>query len=73
MLGFRAEAKSVELRLGDRELEDARWFSRAELAEGSMLPFPQSIAFRLIEEWYDAGATRSLAEEAAARGWNRAR
>jgi NAD+ diphosphatase len=73
MLGFRAEAKSLELRLGDRELEDARWFSRAELAEGSMLPFPQSIAFRLIEEWYDAGATRSLAEEAAARGWNRAR
>jgi NAD+ diphosphatase len=73
MLGFRAEAKSVELRLGDRELEDARWFSRAELAAGSMLPFPQSIAFRLIEEWYDAGAARSLAEEAAARGWNRNR
>jgi hypothetical protein len=38
-----------------------------------MLPFPQSIAFRLIEDWYDAGATRSLAEEAAARGWNRTR
>jgi NAD+ diphosphatase len=73
MLGFRAEAKSVELRLGDRELEDARWFGRAELAAGSMLPFPQSIAFRLIEEWYDAGAARSLAEEAAARGWNRNR
>jgi hypothetical protein len=38
-----------------------------------MLPFPQSIAFRLIEEWYDAGSTRSLAEEAVARGWNRNR
>jgi NAD+ diphosphatase len=73
MLGFRAEAKSVDVRLGDRELEDARWFSRSELAAGTMLPFSQSIAFRLIEEWYDAGAARTLAEEAAARGWNRNR
>ena len=73
MLGFRAEAKSVEVNLADRELEDARWFTRSELAEGSMLPFPQSIAYRLIEEWYDTGAPKSLAEEAAARGWTRSR
>ncbi|MGH8129627.1 MAG: NAD(+) diphosphatase [Steroidobacteraceae bacterium] len=51
MLGFRAQAKTTEIRLGDRELEDARWFDRDELATGSMMPFPQSIAFRLIEEW----------------------
>jgi NAD+ diphosphatase len=51
MLGFRAEAKSTEIRLDDRELEDARWFHRDELATGSVMPFPQSIAYRLIEEW----------------------
>ena len=51
MLGFRAEAKSTEIRLDDRELEDARWFHRDELATGSMMPFSQSIAYRLIEEW----------------------
>ena len=68
MLGFRAEAHSTEIRLGDEELEDARWFSRAEIAAGTpLLPFPQSIAFRLIEEWYDAGSVRPLAEEAGLR------
>ena len=68
MLGFRAEALSTEIRLGDEELEDARWFSRAEIAAGTLLlPFPQSIAFRLIEEWYDAGSVRPLAEDAGLR------
>lgn len=69
MLGFRAEALSTEIRLGDEELEDARWFSRAEIAAGTpLLPFPQSIAFRLIEEWYDAGSVRPLAEETRLHG-----
>jgi NAD+ diphosphatase len=69
MLGFRAEALATEVRLGDAELEDARWFDRAEIATGAMLPFRQSIAYRMIEEWYDAGAERPLAETAArARG-----
>ena len=53
MLGFRAEARSTEIRIGDAELEDARWFHRDELKSGSMLPFPQSIAYRLIREWMD--------------------
>jgi NAD+ diphosphatase len=74
MLGFRAPALSTEVRLGDEELEDARWFSRAEIASGTpLLPFTQSIAFRLIEEWYDADAARPLAEEARLHGWARAR
>ena len=74
MLGFRAEALSTEIRLGDEELEDARWFSRAEIASGTpMLPFSQSIAFRLIEEWYDAGAALPLAQETGVRGWDRRR
>ena len=51
MLGFRAQALTTEVRLGDRELEDARWFHRDELAGGSMMPFSQSIAYRLIHEW----------------------
>jgi NAD+ diphosphatase len=68
MLGFRAVAETTEIRLGDLELEDARWFGRAELAEGSMLPFPQSIAFRLIEEWFEATAGEPLAGKAATRG-----
>jgi NAD+ diphosphatase len=51
MLGFRAEARSTGIRLDERELEDARWFHRDELKGGSMMPFPQSIAYRLIQEW----------------------
>ena len=51
MLGFRAVALTTEIRLRDRELEDARWFHRDELLGGSMMPFPQSIAYRLIQEW----------------------
>ncbi len=51
MLGFRAEALTTEIRLRDRELEDARWFHRDELKGGSMMPFSQSIAYRLIQEW----------------------
>jgi NAD+ diphosphatase len=51
MLGFRAEARTTEVCIGDAELEDARWFHRDELRSGTMLPFPQSIAYRLIQEW----------------------
>ena len=41
----------------DGELEDARWFTRAEL-EGSqgVLPPPVSIAHRLITEWLEQGS-----------------
>lgn len=69
MLGFRAEALSTAISLDGEELEDARWFSRADIAAGTpLLPFSQSIAFRLIEEWYDAGSQRPLAEETQLRG-----
>jgi NAD+ diphosphatase len=53
MLGFQAKALTTDVRLGDRdrELEDARWFTRDELSTGSMLPFSQSIAYRLVVEW----------------------
>jgi NAD+ diphosphatase len=60
MLGFFAEASDPTIELGD-ELEDARWFSRAELraaiAAGEVkLPPRISISRRLVQEWLDAGA-----------------
>ncbi len=55
MLGFYAEALTETIILDDDELTDARWFSRAELADpkahGFALPRADSIARRLIEDW----------------------
>jgi NADH pyrophosphatase NudC (nudix superfamily) len=51
----------------DQELEDARWFTRAQLAAGeALLPPSPSISFRLIEQWFDAGGARRLREIQAA-------
>ncbi|MBV9697736.1 MAG: NAD(+) diphosphatase [Gammaproteobacteria bacterium] len=52
MLGFRARAvPRAAVRLGG-ELEDARWFSRADIEGGAALvPPSQSISWRLIESW----------------------
>lgn len=67
MLGFIAHAATTDIRLTDQELEDARWFSRADLANGVVtLPPPQAIAHRLIEHWYDRDSERPLREAAAA-------
>ncbi len=57
MLGFTAHAVTSEVHLRDQELEDARWFTRAEIASSTaaVLPPRQSISFRLIEQWFDAG------------------
>jgi NAD+ diphosphatase len=65
MLGFTALASSRLISLNDHELEDARWFSREDLEEGLKkgslrLPNRISIAFRLIEDWFDSGATTYL-------------
>lgn len=52
MLGFVAEAKSTTINLNDGELEDARWFTRADLRSGfPKLPFRISIARRLVDHW----------------------
>lgn len=54
MLGFHATAASTDIQLNDGELADARWFSREALISGDFaIPPPQSIAFRLIEHWFD--------------------
>jgi NAD+ diphosphatase len=58
MLGFYAlcdpEAMPVPR---DGELEDARWFTKDELRDGSaMLPTPVSIAYKLITDWLGSPA-----------------
>jgi NAD+ diphosphatase len=56
MLGFQAVGEHATPRLTDGELEDARWFSRAEVRRGEvLLPPPHSISRRLIETWLAAG------------------
>ena len=53
MLGFHASASRGEPLQLDGELEDARWFSAAELArDGALLPPRYTIARRLIDAWY---------------------
>ncbi len=56
MVGFTAEALDDEIRLGDQELEDARWFTRAEIdaavEAGELRLSPRtSISRHLIECW----------------------
>ncbi len=56
MLGFSAHAASTQIHRRDDELEDAQWFTRADLAAGRPLVPPSvSISYRLIEHWFDAG------------------
>jgi NAD+ diphosphatase len=61
MVGFTAHAVTHQVHLRDQELEDARWFTRAEVAAGEpLLPPNQSISFSLIETWFDAGSEQRL-------------
>ncbi len=55
MLGFHADALSDAISFDPDELEDARWFTRAELKQGVGRPVRRarsdSIARRLIDDW----------------------
>ncbi len=67
MLGFHALASSDDIRRNDQELEDARWLTRAqivaELEAGSLkIPPDISIAYRLIEHWFDADTGLKLSD-----------
>ena len=63
MLGFHAEGVSSDIVLNDGELAEAHWFSREELTSGGVaLPPPQSIAFQLIEAWFDKASAKPLRE-----------
>ena len=59
MLGFTARALTTTIRLNDAELEDARWFTRADLDAGTVsLPPQQSISSQLIAHWRSGEAGR---------------
>jgi NAD+ diphosphatase len=74
MLGFTAHALTTAVRLNDDELEDARWFERADIASNAtLLPPRQSISFRLIEHWFDAGADRRLRDIQGSIPWAQSR
>jgi NAD+ diphosphatase len=52
MLGFTARALPATPVLHDGELEEAGWFSRAQLRSGAvLLPPPEAISRRLIDSW----------------------
>jgi NAD+ diphosphatase len=57
MLGFTARPITEEIKRQDDELEDARWFTRWEVARavrklgGLRLPPKFSVARRLIDDW----------------------
>lgn len=56
MLGFRAHAAAGSVVRVSGELEDARWFTRAQLASGEALAPPShSISWRLISGWLEGG------------------
>lgn len=60
MLGFSARAITAEIKLDERELESARWYSKEEMRnspedESFRLPRRDSIARRLVDDWLDEG------------------
>jgi NAD+ diphosphatase len=72
MVGFLASASAGDpIVHHDAELEDARWFTRAEVGQGAVgLPPPQSISYRLIAEWYDRSGTGRLDDEPGKATWS---
>jgi NAD+ diphosphatase len=70
MLGFSARALTDVIARRDDELEDARWFTRDQVASGvPVLPPQQSISFSLIEHWFNAGSPRPLHEIQGTMPW----
>lgn len=66
MLGFTATAADDVIVRHDQELADARWFTRVEIVDalrGRRLRVARrvSIAYRLLEDWFDAGDMGPLA------------
>lgn len=73
MLGFFARVSSEASLPTDEELEDVRWFSRQQiLAQESagppLLPPSISIAYRLVEHWFNQDSEQTLAELLANNG-----
>jgi NAD+ diphosphatase len=71
MLGFHATAATLDIAHSDGELEDARWFARADVAAGHpKIPPSVSISYRLIEAWFDAGCETPLAAQTRIGRWD---
>ncbi len=67
MLGFHAPAKNKNISPRDNELEDVRWFSRAEIIESFSkgtfrFPTKVSVSFSLLEHWFNKYIGKPLAE-----------
>lgn len=67
MLGFQADAEHQPVRVDGHELEDARWFAYDEMQtrlrdKTLFVPPPLSIAYRLLESWFDAQGSPKLAQ-----------
>jgi NAD+ diphosphatase len=63
MIGYHADALTDDIRLNDGELAEARWLTRDEIAAGAVvLPPKVSIAYRLLETWFDQDHHVTLAE-----------
>jgi NAD+ diphosphatase len=74
MLGFTARATTTQIQLRDHELEDARWFTRAEFANAKTIAPPSvSISFRLIEHWFNAGWDKKLRDLHGESSWTSSR
>ncbi|MGJ8641420.1 MAG: NAD(+) diphosphatase [Opitutaceae bacterium] len=56
MLGFTAQATSLELNIDHNEIETAAWFTREQVkADRQMLPSKNSISYALIQDWLNRG------------------
>ena len=67
MLGFTAKAGTEIITLNDGELENAHWRSASDVIEGLknksfLLPPKLSIAYRLIEDWFNENSVIRLAD-----------
>ncbi|MBD8898697.1 NAD(+) diphosphatase [Rhodanobacter sp. DHG33] len=72
MVGFTAVALDPTIRLRDGELEEARWFTPQQIADGiadgSFIPSPPlSVSYRLLQHWLRERAGMELDALAAAR------
>lgn len=74
MIGFHARPTRDAIRLDGQELEAARWFTRADLVVGltggqlSLSP-RRSIAWQLIEHWFDAAGSPLAGVDVSSPPW----
>lgn len=65
MVAFSCETNDDEIRLIDKELESAKWFSAHEIKQqiesGELLaPFSVSISWRILDHWYQQQTGQSM-------------